>query len=87
MTLAAMTDRAASKLIDTLGGAQAVADRTGERRGTVDTWKSREIIPRRKWPDFLLAYPTAVGLSDLLGTERVKAAAGQSKSSSAAVPA
>ena len=67
-----MADRLASELIDAVGGTKAVAERLNERRGTVDVWRSRQIIPRRAWPDILLAYPEKVGLADLYGTERTK---------------
>ncbi len=63
-----MADLPASELIESLGGAKVVAEKTTYRRGTVDTWGSREIIPRKAWPDLMIAFPQ-LGMSDLIGSE------------------
>lgn len=50
-------------------GTKEFAASIGVRIGTVRVWKSRRIIPRRYWPEIVLAHPELT-LERLLETER-----------------
>lgn len=47
----------ASSLIDQRGGPAVVASAINEKPGAVRTWKHRNQIPRRVWPEMLAAFP------------------------------
>lgn len=47
----------ASGLIEQRGGPAVVALAINERPGVVRTWKHRNQIPRRAWPEILEAFP------------------------------
>lgn len=58
----------ARKFIDDHGGSTAVARAIGVEVGTVRVWRSRNILPRTKWPEITLAFDD-VTLATLLSIE------------------
>lgn len=40
-----------------LKGAAAIAEATKQRLGTVRVWKTRNRIPRSRWPEISAAFP------------------------------
>lgn len=53
-----------STLIETLGGAAKLADFTGEKPGTVQQRKARNMFPPETWPN-LIAWAQSLGRSDV----------------------
>jgi hypothetical protein len=52
-----MDDASPRKLIDALGGTQAVAETLSLEPRTVQMWKFRKRIPRTRWPELIEKYP------------------------------
>jgi hypothetical protein len=57
VTLRNVLDMDASGLIEQRGGPAVMAQAINERPGVVRTWKHRNQIPRRAWPEILEAFP------------------------------
>lgn len=57
------------QIIDELGGARAIAERTPAKIGAIRLWKHRHTIPRTAWPDLIRAFPDKLTLDDLLMAE------------------
>jgi transposase len=60
----------AKTLIIELGDYAKVAARLSRSASTVANWKSRNRIPRERWPDMIEAYPRRVTVAKLLAAER-----------------
>lgn len=58
-----------SELLNDLGGYSAVASKAGVSEVTVNVWVHRKSIPRKVWPELMLANPRKATLKRLLETE------------------
>lgn len=54
-----------SDLIEDLGGAATVADKTGRSPGAVRQWSFKNKLPRSAWPELIEAYPSQINLKVL----------------------
>ena len=60
----------AKALIIDLGDYGAIAKKTGINSNTVASWKARNNIPRRAWPDLLDAYKGRLSMAKLKKAEK-----------------
>jgi hypothetical protein len=58
-----------AQIIESRGGAKALADALGKTPVAVRVWKSRNRIPRSAWPDLMAKFPDLT-LDQLLASER-----------------
>jgi hypothetical protein len=58
-----------AQIIESRGGAKALADALGKTPVAVRVWKSRNRIPRQAWPDLMARFPD-ITMDVLLASER-----------------
>jgi hypothetical protein len=58
-----------TQIIESRGGAKALAEALGKTPVAIRVWKSRNRIPRQAWPDLMAKFPDLT-LDDLRASER-----------------